>query len=59
MITFAVKVTGGDITIVDQNEIAEVKWVDIETANLLMPYHPGGVESLLKAAAPYVFQVEC
>lgn len=59
MITFAAKVIGGEITIEDQNEIAEVKWVDIETANHLMPYHLGGVESLLGSAAPYVFQGEC
>ncbi|UNK17896.1 NUDIX hydrolase [Paenibacillus sp. N3/727] len=59
MITFAAKIIEGQITIEDENEIVEIKWVDKDTANNLMPYHPGGVESLLKAAAPYVFQGEC
>ncbi|WP_342599206.1 NUDIX hydrolase [Psychrobacillus sp. FSL H8-0483] len=59
MITFAAKVIDGEITIEDKNEIVEIKWVDINTANNLMPYHPGGVESLLISSTPYVFQGEC
>lgn len=59
MITFEAKIIDGAIAIENKNEIAEIKWVDINTANKLMPYHPGGVESLLKSSAPYIFQGEC
>ncbi|MBG9449572.1 DNA mismatch repair protein MutT [Cytobacillus firmus] len=59
MITFGAKVIDGEITIKDKNEIAEIKWVDINTANKLMPYHPGGVGDLLKSSTPYIFQGEC
>lgn len=59
MITFGAKVIDGEITIKDKNEIAEIKWVDINTANNLMPYHPGGVGDLLKSSTPYFFQGEC
>lgn len=59
MITFVAKISDGEITCKDKNEIKEIKWVDIHTANNLMPYHPGGVESLLKSSIPYIFQGEC
>jgi 8-oxo-dGTP diphosphatase len=59
MITFGTKVIDGEITIEDKNEIAEIKWVDINTANNLMPYHRDGVERLLKSSSPYTFQGEC
>ncbi|MBK5459920.1 NUDIX hydrolase [Peribacillus sp. TH16] len=59
MITFGTKVIDGEITIEDKNEIAEIKWVDINTANNLMPYHREGVERLLKSSSPYTFQGEC
>lgn len=59
MITFEVKVTDGKITIEDKSEIAEIKWVDINTANNLMPYHRDGIERLLKSSSPYTFQGEC
>ena len=59
MITFGTKVIDGEITIEDKNEIAEIKWVDINTANSLMPYHRDGVERLLKSSSPYTFQGEC
>lgn len=59
MITFKAKIIDGEIRIVDKKEIAEIKWVDINTANKLMPYHPGGVESLLKSSSSYIFQGEC
>lgn len=54
--TFKVKVVGGEIAINDETEISEIKWVDFETADLLMPYYPGGVKSLLVAYVPYTFQ---
>ena len=59
MITFGTKVIDGEITIEDKNEIAEIKWVDIKTANKLMPYHKDGVERLLKSSSPYTFQGDC
>ncbi|MEH6945391.1 NUDIX hydrolase [Bacillus sp. JJ722] len=59
MITFEAKAIDGEIKIEDKNEIAEIKWVDVDTANNLMPYHPGGIESLLNSSSPYVFQGDC
>ncbi|WP_249872859.1 NUDIX hydrolase [Oceanobacillus saliphilus] len=55
-ITFKAKVIEGEISIIDKDEIAAIEWVDIERANELMPYHPNGVNSLLKASSPYTFQ---
>ncbi len=55
-ITFKAKVIDGNPSIQDGNEISEIKWVDFQTANNLMPYNPGGVEGLLKSASPYTFQ---
>ncbi|MFS0654775.1 NUDIX hydrolase [Bacillus sp. 179-C3.3 HS] len=55
-ITFAAKIIEGEISIQDKNEISEVKWVGIQRANELMPYHPNGVESLLTNASRYTFQ---
>jgi 8-oxo-dGTP diphosphatase len=59
MITFFTKIISGEVTIKDKNEIVETKWMDIETADNLMPYHPGGVKSLLKSSTPYIFQGNC
>jgi 8-oxo-dGTP diphosphatase len=59
MMTFNAKVIEREIAIEDENEIAEIKWVDINTANNLMPYHRDGVEKLLKSSSPYTFQGEC
>lgn len=56
-ITFNARIIGGEISIQDEEEISEIKWVDIQTANDLMPYHPGGVESLLESSSAYTFQV--
>ena len=55
-ITFKAKVIEGEISIIDKDEISEIEWVDIQKANELMPYHPNGVNSLLKASSPYTFQ---
>ncbi len=55
-ITFKAKIIDGEYAIQDREEISEIKWVDLHTANELMPYHPGGVESLLKSSSPYLFQ---
>jgi 8-oxo-dGTP diphosphatase len=59
MITFNAKVIEGEVTVEDENEIIEIKWVDINTANNLMPYHRDGVEGLLKSSSSYTFQGEC
>ncbi|MDQ0160659.1 NUDIX hydrolase [Alkalibacillus salilacus] len=55
-ITFKAKVIEGEISIIDKDEISEIEWVNIQRANDLMPYHPNGVNSLLKASSPYTFQ---
>ncbi|WP_059170400.1 NUDIX hydrolase [Bacillus sp. FJAT-27445] len=54
--TFQVKVTGGKVSILHPDEIEELKWVDMITADSLMPYHVGGVEKLLATPAGYRFQ---
>ncbi|MEH7443881.1 NUDIX hydrolase [Bacillus sp. JJ1122] len=54
--TFNTKISGGDISINDANEISVIKWVDFQTANALMPFHPEGVEFLFQSSAPYYFQ---
>ncbi|MFJ7685993.1 NUDIX hydrolase [Peribacillus butanolivorans] len=55
-ITFKAKIVDGEISIQDKDEISEIVWIDIPKANELMPYHPNGVESLLKSSSPYIFQ---
>lgn len=55
-ITFKVNVLEGECSIQDKEEIGEIKWMDLRTANILMPYHPNGVESLLNSSSSYVFQ---
>ncbi|MGG3641451.1 NUDIX hydrolase [Bacillus gobiensis] len=55
-ITFKAKIIEGEISIKNKDEISEIEWVNIQRANELMPYHPNGVESLLKASSPYTFQ---
>jgi 8-oxo-dGTP diphosphatase len=55
--TFNTRIIGGEIAVNDPSEIAEIKWVDFQTANELMPYYHGGVEHLLKCSAPYHFQL--
>ena len=54
--TYKAKVVEGVIQILYKTEIEEVKWIDIENANQLMPYHTDGVESLLECSVPYSFQ---
>ncbi|CDQ19346.1 8-oxo-dGTP diphosphatase [Halobacillus karajensis] len=55
-ITYKAKIVEGAIQIIHKDEIDDIKWMDINTANQLMPYHAGGVESLLESSAPYTFQ---
>ncbi|WP_130859461.1 NUDIX hydrolase [Gracilibacillus phocaeensis] len=54
--TFTAKIIDGIPLIQDEEEISEIRWVDVQTANKFMPYHPDGVESLLEASSPYTFQ---
>ena len=55
-ITFKAVIVGGELSILNPNEISEIEWVELSKANELMPYHKYGVEKLLKASAPYYFQ---
>ncbi|MGP4074781.1 NUDIX hydrolase [Halobacillus sp. K22] len=55
-ITFKAKVVEGVIQLLHKDEIDEIKWIDIDTTNKRMPYHTGGVESLLQSSASYTFQ---
>ncbi|WP_342562213.1 NUDIX hydrolase [Paenibacillus sp. FSL R7-0345] len=55
-ITFEAKIIEGEISIQDEDEISGVEWVGIKRANDLMPYHPAGVEKLLKNSSIYTFQ---
>jgi 8-oxo-dGTP diphosphatase len=55
-ITFKARVIGGQISIQDTETISEVRWVSLETADELMPYHPNGIKYLLDQSASYVFQ---
>ncbi|WP_085994149.1 NUDIX hydrolase [Oceanobacillus senegalensis] len=59
LITFNAEVKDGEIQLEENEEIAEVKWMDIDIANNLMPYHKDGVEGLLKSTSPYTFQGKC
>lgn len=54
--TFKAKVIKGSPLIQYENEIKEIKWMDFQTANKLMPYNPSGIEGLLESFSPYTFQ---
>ena len=55
--TFSTKIIGGEIAVNNPFEVREIKWVDFQTANELMPYYQNGVEHLLICSAPYHFQL--
>jgi len=55
-LTFKGLVVGGELGVQNKTEISEVKWMKVEEANQLMPYHPGGVKSLLNDSVPYFFR---
>lgn len=57
-ITFRAKVISGEIAIKNPDEISEVTWVDISTADKLMPYHKGGIRNLICNCSTYRFQGE-
>jgi 8-oxo-dGTP diphosphatase len=56
-ITFRSEIIGGEIFIENPDEISEIKWVDIPTADKLMPYHKNGINKLILNSATYCFQV--
>ncbi|MBD2870597.1 NUDIX hydrolase [Paenibacillus sp. IB182493] len=52
--TFKAKIAGGEIEISRPDEIVDVKWVPLEEADRLMPYHKDGVQALIgKPDVPY------
>ncbi|MCA0992227.1 NUDIX hydrolase [Pseudalkalibacillus hwajinpoensis] len=54
--TFQGRITNGTIAILDTETIAEAKWMNRTEADEWMPYYQGGIQTLLKASVPYVFQ---
>ncbi|PGM56635.1 NUDIX hydrolase [Bacillus sp. AFS053548] len=56
LITFSAKIIGGDQVISHEEEILQIKWMDLKMANQLMPYHRLGIEKLLESSVPYTFQ---
>lgn len=55
-ITFKARIVSGEISIIDMETIEDVKWVSLKMADKMMPYHKGGLKSLLDQSVPYVFQ---
>lgn len=55
-VTFRVHIIGGNIEISDLDEISEVTWLEITTAESLMPYHMNGVSKLIESSSSYTFQ---
>ncbi len=56
LITFSAKIIGGELVISREEEILQIKWMNLQTANQLMPYHKSGIEKLLESSVPYTFQ---
>jgi len=52
--TFRARLIDGEPHVVRPEEIRTVQWVDFETANERLIYHPGGIKSLLEANCPYI-----
>ncbi|ASK61525.1 DNA mismatch repair protein MutT [Virgibacillus phasianinus] len=58
-ITFMATVVGGELAIQDTDDqvgISEVKWIDLDSASELLPYHENGLRVLLESSIPYSFQ---
>jgi 8-oxo-dGTP diphosphatase len=55
-VTFRAKIIGGKISIENPNEISTITWVDIPSADKLMPYHKYGVSKLIRNSSTYYFQ---
>ncbi|NLN83064.1 MAG: NUDIX hydrolase [Firmicutes bacterium] len=54
--TFIGEIVGGETSIRYPEEISKIEWKSFAEANKLMPFHPEGVEGLLRTSAPYIFQ---
>jgi 8-oxo-dGTP diphosphatase len=52
--TFRARLMDGEPHVVRPREILSVQWMDFNTANGYLTYHPGGIESLLQANCPYI-----
>lgn len=55
-ITFKANILYGACEIKHPEEISELQWVDLQTANTLMPYHSNGIKKLLQSYCTYTFQ---
>jgi len=55
-ITFNATILSGNPSIQDVTEISEIKWVNFNEANQLMPYLPSEVKTLVLNNIPYSFQ---
>ena len=53
-ITFRARLIAGDPRVIRPQEISDVQWVDFNTANQYLTYHPGGIASLLNASCKYI-----
>ncbi|MFE5323440.1 NUDIX hydrolase [Paenibacillus sp. NPDC056579] len=54
MFTFLANIVGGDMSILDpDNDIEEVRWMDLHTANELMPYLPDTLKIKPGGTVPY------
>ena len=54
--TIRASIIGGSIAILNPEEISVIKWMEMQEADLLMPYHEGGVNSLTNYKAKYFDQ---
>ncbi|AZB42131.1 NUDIX hydrolase [Bacillus sp. FJAT-42376] len=54
--TFKAEIISGELSIQDTETIDEIAWMDWETADRWMPYHPEGIRGLLKSSIPYVLE---
>ena len=55
-VTFRAEIIGGKISIENPDEISKITWVDILTADKLMPYHKCGISKLIHNSSTYCFQ---
>jgi 8-oxo-dGTP diphosphatase len=56
-VTFKARVINGDLQITRPREIGEIRWMNIDEADQLMPYYKGGFKKLIDADfIPYNFQ---
>lgn len=55
-ITFKARIVGGEMAIQDTETISEVRWMSLQEADKMMPYHEKGIKYLLDKSVPYTFQ---